>query len=227
MTEKGHDENESARASLVYPRVKVRAYEQEDCLNSPQDDAYGSKAGLFSTNLTNQSPAREIEIRSPPSIARIMKVYDMPAGTRISSISSPSKGTVEKNNKNNHGKDTTPTNKPVNARGCSVPPPRAVLSSPDNDGVIGNRNKLIHERSPLSLKGDKKPVHVRPKATTIPIDHKPNTAMPLKNNIVVTNTSPHKAFNCKNGLLQHRKEITKKPEETRPAFRTTFKSNLT
>ncbi|KAL5996873.1 hypothetical protein ACLOJK_007796 [Asimina triloba] len=34
----------------------------------------------------------------------------------------------------------------TNIRASPIPRPRAVLSSPDNDGMIGNRNKLLRER---------------------------------------------------------------------------------
>lgn len=44
----------------VYPRVKVRAYEQEDCL-SPQDDR---KAGLFSRSSASESPSMQAQAGS-------------------------------------------------------------------------------------------------------------------------------------------------------------------
>lgn len=86
--------------------------------------------------------------------------------------------------------------------------------------MIGNRNKLIHERSTLALKGDRTPVHVKPKASQI--DQKAKTA---KNNIIVPRSSGE-AFKYEDGsILQQRKEVSKRPDKTRPGFGT-IKSSL-
>lgn len=86
--------------------------------------------------------------------------------------------------------------------------------------MIGNKNKLIHERSTLALKEDRTPVHVKPKAS--PIDQKVNTA---KNNIIVPRSSGE-AFTYKDGgILQQRKEVSKRPDKARPGFGT-IKSSL-
>ncbi|PON44370.1 hypothetical protein PanWU01x14_267590 [Parasponia andersonii] len=111
-------------SSPVYPRVKVRASEQEDCI-SPQND---SKQELFSK--------------------------------------------VE--NKRHLVKDSKP-----NVRASSVPRPRAVLSSPDNDGMIGSRNKLVDKRG--SALKEKKVVPGRTKLI-IPIKGEPERPLTMANN---------------------------------------------
>ncbi|KAF7837418.1 hypothetical protein G2W53_005900 [Senna tora] len=40
----------------------------------------------------------------------------------------------------------------VNIRASSIPRPRAVISSPDNDTMIGNKNRMKNERLPASKK---------------------------------------------------------------------------
>ncbi|KAH7517442.1 hypothetical protein FEM48_Zijuj09G0065300 [Ziziphus jujuba var. spinosa] len=188
----------------VYPRLKVRAYEQEDCL-SPRDVR---KAGLLSI-ITTESPsieaqagsgsppdfvAKEIEIRSPPSIARIMKTYLQ--DSTIPSIS-PSKGTVK------NKKLVKENAKPNINRACnSVPRPRAVLSSPDNDGMIGSRNKLIHERcSTLKVRKTGDGISVRSKLTPSDDVIKAEMTLNLKNNLAKSPESEsEKAF--KNRKIQ-------------------------
>ncbi|XP_024018433.1 uncharacterized protein LOC21398946 [Morus notabilis] len=118
----------------MYPKVKVRASEQEDRL-SPQNDR---KAELFFTSPEFISmEAKENRSSSPLPIVRILKAHALEEHS-TKQLSSASK--VE-NNRRPLVKDAKP-----NVRACSVPRPRAVLSSPDNDGMIGSRNELINER---------------------------------------------------------------------------------
>ncbi|XVF81055.1 hypothetical protein PTKIN_Ptkin15bG0125800 [Pterospermum kingtungense] len=118
----------------MYPRVKVRVQEDDDHFPPPND----SDSSLFLRLIESLSKQeKENQINSPPSNARITKAYVRSPETKLLSAS---KGTV---------KDKEQINKDAksNVKANSVPPPRAVLSSPDNDGMIGSRNKLNHARS--------------------------------------------------------------------------------
>ncbi|THG19758.1 hypothetical protein TEA_008312 [Camellia sinensis var. sinensis] len=75
----------------------------------------------------------ECEDDSPPSIVRIPKSYI--ANSAIPMIPLP-KGEGKSSNKKKAMEDSRP-----NIRSSPIPRPRAVLSSPVNDGVIGGRNK--------------------------------------------------------------------------------------
>ncbi|OVA02319.1 hypothetical protein BVC80_9099g119 [Macleaya cordata] len=125
---------------MVYPKVKVREQEEED------DDDFRLQEEKNSLMLlkvfeslalkVQNSPGKEYQSDSPPSVARIPKFYSpILAAPSISS----SKG--EQKNEKQIEEDTK-----SNIRASSVPRPRAVLSSPDNDGLIGHINQLSRER---------------------------------------------------------------------------------
>ncbi|PIA40002.1 hypothetical protein AQUCO_02500013v1 [Aquilegia coerulea] len=121
----------------MYPRVKVRVQEE------PEKDQYEVQKENSSLLLLNNfnSPSsndnlltgNECASVSPSPVARIPKSY-VPSFTTPSISSSKGKNDKEIEDKR------------PNIRASSVPPPRAVLSSPDNDGIIGNRNQLTGER---------------------------------------------------------------------------------
>lgn len=123
----------------MYPKVKVRVHQQENHI-PPQND----HRRLVVTKVSDESlsiPVKEIQGCSPPLKPRVLKAYvpKLPAGQ---SLSSSKASTVVKSK--HLGKDA----KPDVRAGSAVPPrPRAVLSSPDNDGMIGSVNKLSDKKA--------------------------------------------------------------------------------
>ncbi|KAJ4728326.1 Atp-dependent rna helicase dbp-7 [Melia azedarach] len=107
----------------MYPRVKVRQVEEVNHL-SPSNDGRSLLCLQVLESLFSQngSSTDENQSNSPPSIPRITKA---------------SKDVI------NNGKDMKPNSRVSGA----VLRPRAVLSSPDNDGLIRNRYKFDNERS--------------------------------------------------------------------------------
>ncbi|CAL5392262.1 unnamed protein product [Camellia sinensis] len=94
----------------------------------------GQGVRLWSDQSHGNSPlVWECEDDSPPSIVRIPKSYI--ANSAIPMIPLP-KGEGKSSNKKKAMEDSRP-----NIRSSPIPRPRAVLSSPVNDGVIGGRNK--------------------------------------------------------------------------------------
>nr|XP_011462409.1 PREDICTED: uncharacterized protein LOC101306220 isoform X2 [Fragaria vesca subsp. vesca] len=75
---------------------------------------------------------------SPATIARVPKSYVPLPRVVVPSIS-VAEGVKKANKIEEMNKQ--------NIRAGSIPPPRAVLSSPDNDMVIGNKNKIKAQRS--------------------------------------------------------------------------------
>ncbi|KAH9729135.1 hypothetical protein KPL70_009264 [Citrus sinensis] len=143
----------------VYPRPRVRIKEQqqeeekaENHFSPPNDK--GSilfLRVLESLALPDSSSTKENQSGSPPSIARIKKACN-----------SASKD-ISKDIKQNH-------------KVRSVMRPRAVLSSPDNDRLIGNGNKFDNKRCSSSTKKlildrqNKMPAKTTPiKAVTPPV----------------------------------------------------------
>ncbi|XP_075653553.1 uncharacterized protein LOC142623947 isoform X1 [Castanea sativa] len=124
----------------VYPKVKVR--EQED-----QEDFKGPPL-----NDDSSFPAKENEEISPAYVAKIPKSYvpNVPMSTTSVSESlimptiSASEGAGEIDKKIDEDDK-------INIRACSILRPRAVLSSPDNDVMIGNKNRVKAKR-PSGLK---------------------------------------------------------------------------
>ncbi|XP_030508421.2 uncharacterized protein LOC115723132 [Cannabis sativa] len=121
----------------MYPKVKVR--EQTD-----QDDGQHVVVDFCSTVKEYE------EDISPPSIAKIPKSY-IPSSIPFSfdediipNIAMPKVSVLKGEEKyNNIDEDCK-----HNIRASSIPRPRAVLSSPDNDLVIGNKNRCKKERTP-------------------------------------------------------------------------------
>ncbi|XP_062079687.1 uncharacterized protein LOC133784283 [Humulus lupulus] len=137
----------------MYPRVKVRA--QEDCFSPQIDSKPTTTAQQEKENQNSDSPLLPI--------ARILKAYVLNSTMELNSASK-----VEK--KRPVVKDSKP-----NLGASSVPRPRAVLSSPDNDGLIGSRNKLLKERSSalkmkMHSKGEEKVGGGVGRIKTIPIE---------------------------------------------------------
>ncbi|KAF3952533.1 hypothetical protein CMV_021920 [Castanea mollissima] len=124
----------------VYPKVKVR--EQED-----QEDFKGPPL-----NDDSSFPAKENEEISLAYVAKIPKSYvpNVPMSTTSVSESlimptiSASEGAGEIDKKIDEDDK-------INVRASSILRPRAVLSSPDNDVMIGNKNRVKAKR-PSCLK---------------------------------------------------------------------------
>lgn len=118
----------------MYPKVKVREEARDD------EDVYGRSfyQALDSLSLHSYpSPAvKEHKDESPPVVVRIPKSYvsksDMP-------LAPVSKGSAKSINRNVIEEEKQ------NIRASSVPRPRAVLSSPDNDGIVRSKNKTRAE----------------------------------------------------------------------------------
>jgi hypothetical protein len=127
----------------MYPKVKVR--EQND-----QEDFKGPS--LLPFNDDSCFPAKEHEDISPSYVAKIPKSYVPNVHMSTTSVSeslimptiSASKGAGEID-KNLDEDDK------INIRANSILRPRAVLSSPDNDMMIGNNNRVKAKR-PSGLK---------------------------------------------------------------------------
>ncbi|XP_059433667.1 uncharacterized protein LOC132166798 [Corylus avellana] len=116
----------------MYASAKVRANKQDDQFSLPNDGE-----SLLILRIKDSLSIRDNQSHSPPSLAKITKAHIPKLGAQ--SIYT-SRETV-KNNGQSH------TNTKSNITANSVPPPRAVLSSPDNDGMIGSRKKLMEEKS--------------------------------------------------------------------------------
>ncbi|XP_004292246.1 PREDICTED: uncharacterized protein LOC101313676 isoform X2 [Fragaria vesca subsp. vesca] len=132
----------------MYPKVRVRVHQQENHILSQNDHRR-----VPETKVSDESPSipvKEIQGCSLPLKPKIMKasVPKVPAGLGQSLSSSKDKS-------RHLGKQDA---KP-DVRACSSVPlrPRAVLSSPDNDGMIGLVNKLF-DKTPSAVKVHKERV---------------------------------------------------------------------
>ncbi|KAF4387051.1 hypothetical protein G4B88_024623 [Cannabis sativa] len=180
----------------MYPRVKVRVEEfkeQEECL-SPQ---------------TQQEKENQSSVSPLLPIARILKDYVLNSTMDLNNSASK----VEQ--KRGVVKESKP-----NLKASLVSRPRAVLSSPDNDGLIGSRNKLVNERS-STPKMHKKVTTAVARIRTIPIEEvkKPNWALKT--------CSDNKGFKNQNqNQNQNQKQKQKKVQEQEPVLRTSQKKKI-
>ncbi|GAB2233192.1 hypothetical protein Droror1_Dr00002410, partial [Drosera rotundifolia] len=112
-----------------YPKVKVRDEEKQD-----RDHRCESLMGLkgfdrlFVADLDGGAVVKEHKHYSPHVIARIPTSY---VPTSVKTPTSTGTGNEDKD-----GEEDKP-----NIRASSIPRPRAILSSPDNDGMTGSNNK--------------------------------------------------------------------------------------
>ncbi|KAK6914148.1 hypothetical protein RJ641_021469, partial [Dillenia turbinata] len=127
-----------------YPKVRVRQEEKQD---RPNTDNHLGKSlqpplkAFVSLSVNDSSyPVKEHQDDTLPCTARVPKSYVPGAVVPMLSISS-SEG---RKNDNNFDDEDKPK-----IRASPIPRPRAVVSSPDNDGVIGNKNKGTERRSAL------------------------------------------------------------------------------
>ncbi|XP_057470459.1 uncharacterized protein LOC130759368 isoform X2 [Actinidia eriantha] len=120
----------TARSRSMYPKVKVRELKEDDheAISWPPLGAFES----LSIDDLNSS-VTESEDDTPPSVVRIPKSYIPTSAIPVIPLS---KGEGMSSNKKKAVDDSN-----LNSRDRSLLRPRAVLSSPDNDGMIGSRNK--------------------------------------------------------------------------------------
>ncbi|XP_039070954.1 uncharacterized protein LOC120218013 [Hibiscus syriacus] len=121
----------------MFPRVKVKEENQEDHQQVVKDYKINSvlslKDVLFLSMLDSCFPVKRHEDISPTPTARIPKSY-LPEVEKHSDTSSEGSG---KSKTKVEDEEARP-----NIRASSTPRPRAVISSPDNDAVIGYKNKI-------------------------------------------------------------------------------------
>ncbi|KAI3918945.1 hypothetical protein MKW98_017393 [Papaver atlanticum] len=115
-----------------YPKVKVRSEDDDFCSHKEKNCLMLLKVFETLSLQVQASPGKELENDIPPSVARVPKLY---SPVLAAPSTSSSKGAqkhekqIEEDTKSNNG-------------ASSVLRPRAVLSSPDNDGMIGHINRL-------------------------------------------------------------------------------------
>lgn len=119
----------------MYPKVKVRKHEEDDQTafyvhDGPLEDFESLHRHDLNSSVT------EFDDDSPRSVVRIPKSYISNSDIPMTPL--PKEGKIDNKVKDAEG------SKP-DAKTTSVLRPRAVLSSPDNDGVIRNRNKVKAE----------------------------------------------------------------------------------
>ncbi|KAL5712034.1 hypothetical protein ACHQM5_014243 [Ranunculus cassubicifolius] len=132
---------------MMYPRVKVRDEEKPVKVKNGVDVQEKRNSLLLLNNLITLTlkdqffTDKEYTEDSPPTVAKVPKSY-------VPSFTTPSIS-LSKEKNNRETEDSRP-----NIRASSVPPPRAVLSSPDNDGLIGSRNQLSKEKPSVMKKSN-------------------------------------------------------------------------
>ncbi|KAK8464147.1 hypothetical protein PHAVU_011G133515 [Phaseolus vulgaris] len=131
-----------------YPKVKVR---------HDDDGELGLKA-FVSLYLHPSSPVTDNKVVSMPTVVKVPKCYvphvaiprprvHVTEDSEDFSLASDSSVTTGSD------KDDSIDGNKVNIRASPIPPPRAVISSPDNDIMIGNRNKSRDGRLSASKNG--------------------------------------------------------------------------
>ncbi|RDY07054.1 hypothetical protein CR513_08881, partial [Mucuna pruriens] len=138
---------------LVNPKVKVRVPEQEEEFVYPENNSGTWTLSKFIELLHFEEEKNQSEC--PPSIFKSTKAC--PQHVTMRSTPSSKEGDL------NDGSTCTgvlKSSKRVgesskeNARACSVIRPRAVLSSPENDGLVGSINDLNNSISSSHKKND-------------------------------------------------------------------------
>ncbi|KAG9445745.1 hypothetical protein H6P81_011873 [Aristolochia fimbriata] len=128
----------------VYPKVKVREESEPVAVEDDRSDL-GLKA--FGSLLQEDE---HTDNSTTPALARIPESYvpNMPMPSTAIKKGNKSKEFAQHRSppsllmeKNNKSADEDDEDRP-NIRASPVPRPRAVLSSPDNDGFVGSRNRL-------------------------------------------------------------------------------------
>ncbi|KAK7356460.1 hypothetical protein VNO80_15732 [Phaseolus coccineus] len=138
----------SLESGDMYPKVKVRH----------DDDAELGLKAFVSLYLHPSSPVTDNKVVSMPTVVKVPECYvphvaiprprvHVTEDSEDFSLASDSSVTTGSE------KDDSIDGSKVNIRASPIPPPRAVISSPDNDIMIGNRNKTRDGRLSASKNG--------------------------------------------------------------------------
>ncbi|KAK6254690.1 hypothetical protein SCA6_015995 [Theobroma cacao] len=122
----------------MYPRVKVKEQGQDDQYAMHDykiSSVLSLKDVLFLSMLDSYFPVKTPQDVSPIAKARIPESY-------VPEVEKPSDSAPAESEKNN--KATDEEDRP-NIRVSLTPRPRAVISSPENDAVIGHNNRIKGE----------------------------------------------------------------------------------
>ncbi|KAK7391660.1 hypothetical protein VNO78_20077 [Psophocarpus tetragonolobus] len=151
--------------NVMYPKVKVR---QDD------DAELGLKAFLSLYFQPSPSPSPEMDQKV---VVKVPKCYvpHVPI-PRVPVTDDSEEFNLESDSSRSEKDDNTSETK-VNIRAGPIPRPRAVISSPDNDILLGNRNKSRDGRR-LSASKDvalqNRHVHCKVKSLEV-VDNPPDT----------------------------------------------------
>lgn len=123
----------------MYPKVKVRCLEQDDEYDRPRSPLQG----FNSISIQDSTPVEGVKRSSSVSVAKVPRSYIPRSITPPPSLpKSAKKSELEADG-----------NKP-HIRASSIPRPRAVISSPDNDQILGSKNKIRFQRQTPSKNHD-------------------------------------------------------------------------
>ncbi|XP_050373904.1 uncharacterized protein LOC126791490 [Argentina anserina] len=161
----------------VYPKVKVRQQQEE------KDDQHA--------HIDFSSPVKDQDV-SPATVARVPISY-------VPRVAVPTIFVAEGVKKANQIEEIYKQN----IRAGSIPPPRAVLSSPDNDMVIGNKNKIKAQR-PSALKNH----------SVVQTRSKKSIPLHITENFIKTKQS--KGTLVENCLLERKGSASKLTSQIRP-----------
>ncbi|XP_065862970.1 uncharacterized protein [Euphorbia lathyris] len=127
----------------MYPKLKVRTEGE-----GHEYDCTSLKDVPFLSLQDSCFPVKEYRDISPPRIARVPNSYVPNIILPTNTVLPTESASEEADKKSNSDVEDRP-----NIRASSVARPRAVLSSPDNDAVIGNRNRnRVKALQPSALK---------------------------------------------------------------------------
>ncbi|KAL9390092.1 hypothetical protein Peur_018697 [Populus x canadensis] len=127
----------------MYPKVKVRTDGRDDQHAHDWSSLLSLKDIQFLCLQDSCVPVKGHQDVSPPIVARIPKSY-------VPNVIMPKVSVSEEAEK----KSNSTEEDRLNIRASSIPRPRAVLSSPDNDAVIGSNNRTKVAR-PTASKNNK------------------------------------------------------------------------
>lgn len=127
----------------MYPKVKVRTDGRDDQHAHDWSSLLSLKDIQFLCLQDSCIPVKGHQDVSPPIVARIPKSY-------VPNVIMPQVSVSEEAEKKSYSTEEDR----LNIRASSIPRPRAVLSSPDNDAVIGSNNRTKVAR-PTASKNNK------------------------------------------------------------------------
>ncbi|KAJ4969427.1 hypothetical protein NE237_016128 [Protea cynaroides] len=138
------------KSTRMYPRVKVRVEKEEDEEFLVEEDEFFVQKETCFLPLFRILDSVSVQKRSLSGISSVSG-----SGNRSQNDSSPSVAGVPANattsfatSKGSRVKNNNEIDEETRIRASPVPRPRAVISSPENDWMIGSRNRLAREQSP-------------------------------------------------------------------------------